>query len=161
MLCRRPISRSARPAARRLPHRAVRHALRRLLRRAPRHVLKDNGPSLSDVCNAVSAYLRAASAWDDKWNPPSRVKSIGTQEERRRQMEADLERAYGENSPVVRARDVSPSVALALPPALVTSGTPEPPRPQPPPKCDAMTVPLVRLPSGLLSLDWSRARPAS
>jgi hypothetical protein len=79
------------------------------LHRGPRRVLKDTGPTLNDVCKAVSAYLRTAEAWDKKWNPPSRFKTIGTPEERRRQMESDLERAYGENS-AFRAKTAHPEL---------------------------------------------------
>jgi hypothetical protein len=151
--------RCARPAPRRAPRRVLRRALRRLPRRAPRRLLRDNTPSLHDLCNVLSAYLRLSKAWDKKWNPPSRFKTIGTPEERRRQMEADLEKAYGENSPSVRVQATGPPAAPAPRPAPAPPPASGPPCPQPL-KCDTVAVPLVRLANGLLSLDWSRARPA-
>jgi hypothetical protein len=154
------VSRPAQPACRRVLRRVRRHALRRVPRRAPRRVLKDDGPSLHELCNVVSAYLRLSQAWDRKWNPPSRFKTIGIPEEHRRQMDADLARAYGENSPFPRTQAAQPPAAPPPPPTPAPPSAPEPARPEPPPRCDVVAIPLVRLPNGLLSLDWSRAYPA-
>jgi hypothetical protein len=155
---------SARSACHTVSRRALRSSLRRAPRRAPRHILKDNGPTLHDICALVSAYLRLSKAYDKKWHPPSRFKTLGTQEERDRRMLEDLERAYGENSPFIREQKTrttaSPSSSPVSPPLVPPDPPLAAPVPQPRPQCDVLSVPLVRLPNGLLSCDWSRARPA-
>ena len=148
---------SARPACHTASRRALRSSLRRAPRRASRHVLKDNGPTLHDICALVSAYLRLSKAYDKKWHPPSRFKTLGTREERERRMQEDLERAYGENSPFVREQTTG---TTASPISIPLTPPPAAPAPQLRPKCDVVSVPLIRLPNGLLSCDWSRARPA-
>ena len=159
---------SAHPAFHTVSRRALRSCLRRAPRRAPRRVLKDNGPTLHDICSLVSAYLRLSKAYDKKWHPQSSSKTLGTPEERERRMQEDLERAYGENSSFVRAqaiRATAPPTSSQLssrPPmdAHVPAGVPlVAPVTQPCSKSDVISVPLVRLPNGLLSCDWGRARP--
>src|SRR4026208_2519433 len=123
--------------------REVRGAFRRSFRRAPRKarrpLLKDNGPTLHQVCNAISAYIRCAQRYEKKWNPPSRFKTIGTREERDRRMLEDLERSYGEKSPAARELEKA-AAALAAPAAApvtpaVPNAQPQTPDPQPPKKC--------------------------
>jgi len=139
------------------------------LRGFTRHVLNDCGPTLGDICAVTEAYLRLSKAYDKKWHPPSRVKILCSSEELERRTREDLERAHGENSPFVRAQAigaVAPPAAnptsKPAPPAQTDAGGPllAAPASQPSPKFDVMSVPIVRLPSGLLSCDWTRARPA-
>jgi hypothetical protein len=161
---RLPISRATRPAFRRGFRRASRHALRRAVFRAPRRLLKDNGPSLHDLCNLVSRYIRMAEAFEKKWNPPARFKTIGTPEEHRRQVEHDLQRAYGDGSPLARPPTPQPAPAApATPPgnSLAQTAQQNSSRgsgPQPRPKRDVIAVPLVRHANGLLGLDWDAVR---
>ena len=91
LLTSNPGRAAAHPAARR----ALRRAHHRAHHRAYRHILKDTGPTLRDICSIVSTYLRLSKAYDKKWHPPSRFKTIGTPEERQRQVEQDLDRIYG------------------------------------------------------------------
>jgi hypothetical protein len=128
---RLPISATTRPAFRQGFRRASRHAYRRALFRAPRLLLKDNGPSLHDICNLLSRYIRVAEAYEKKWNSLSRFKTTGTPEEHRRQ--------------------VSPSPTPQQNPSTGSA-------PHPRPKRDVVAVPLVRHANGLLSLDWSAVR---
>ena len=127
--------------------------------------MKDNGPTLNDICVLVGTYLRLSKAYDKKWHPPSRFKTIGTQEERDRRMLEDLDRAYGENSPFVREQTSRTTASGRVPllPAPAERVPPGPPlvtpKPQPPPKSDVVSIPLIRLPNGLLGCDWNKARP--
>jgi hypothetical protein len=154
---------SGRPACHAATRRALRYCLRRAPRRAPRHVLKDKGPTLRGVCALVSTYLRLSKAYDKKWHPPCHFKTLGTPEERDRRMREDLDRAYGEHSPFVRAqaiRAAAPSASSQVSPPPAPVGAPlTPPAPQPRPACDVISVPLARLPNGILRCDWSKARP--
>lgn len=131
--------------------------------------MKDQGPTLRDVCAAIEAYLRLSKAYDKRWHPPSRFKTLCSAEELERRTREDLGRAYGDNSPFVRAqaiRAAAPSASSPVseppsPAATAPGGPPlAAPAPQPGPKCDVMSVPIVRLPNGLLSCDWTQARPA-
>lgn len=160
---------AARAAIRAAGRSALRSCLRRATRRATRHVLKDQGPTLRDVCAVIEAYLRLSKAYDKKWHPPSRFKTLCSSEELERRTREDLERAYGDNSPFVRA----PTARAAAPSASGLASEPPPPAktaaggalvaapaPQSGPKADVTSVPIVRLPNGLLTCDWTRARPA-
>jgi hypothetical protein len=92
----------ARPAARRAPRRALRSCLRRATHPAPRRVLPDRGPSLLSLLAQCNRSLRVIEKLHKKLNPPSRFKTIGMPEQHRRQMEEDLKRAYGDDSPCAR-----------------------------------------------------------
>ena len=164
-----PSTKRARPVARRAPRRALRSCLRRATRRTTRHVLPDRGPSLRSLFAQCNRCLREIDRLHRKLNPPSRFKTLGTPEERRRQLEQDLERTYGDHSPFARHHhtSVAPpagSSPPASPPAAVAPPSPDSQpstiNPHPIPKCDVMAVPLVRSPNGTLTLDWSAARPA-
>lgn len=112
----------------------------------------------------LNACLRLRDADEKKRQSASRFKTLGAPEENRRRAEEDLRRAYGNGSPFVREQASAP-VAAPTPPASLPAQALAPPSPPPPPppardKCDVMAVPLVRLSSGLMACDWSRARPA-
>jgi len=155
----RPVRRSCRPAGRRVLSRA----LRRSFRRGPRRLLKYNGPSLRDICTLLNAYLRLRTAEEKERQSTSRFKTFGTPEENHRRFEQDIRRAYGNPSPSAGEQAGSPAAVLT-PPASPPAQARVPPSPPPTrparDKCDVMAVPLVRLPSGLMVCDWSRARPA-
>ncbi len=162
----------ARPAFRRGTRRALRRCLRRPHHRGPRHVLKDTGPSLRDICSLLSRYLRLSKAYDKKWHPPSRFKTLCTPEEFRRRLEADLDRAYGDHSPFGQPQAIQSPLPAVSPHPVPPASERTPQRSagesdgksslnlQPAQKRDVMSVPLIRRPNGLLSLDWNHARPA-
>ena len=83
------ISTALRPVCRRAFRPALRRSIRIALRRGPRRLLTDNRPSLHDLCNLVSLYVRMAEAFEKRRDPP---------EEHRRQVEQDLQCAYGDDS---------------------------------------------------------------
>jgi hypothetical protein len=163
----------ARPAPRGTLRRAPRSCLRRATRRTTRHVLPDRGPSLRSLFAQCNRCLREIDRLHRKLNPPSHFKTLGTPEELRRQMEADLQRAYGDQSPSARHHHISAAPPAASspptqPPAAVVPLSPSPGpdsqpstiNPRPISKFDVMAVPMVRSPNGTLTLDWSAARPA-
>jgi len=142
-------------------------------------VLPDRGPSLNSLFALCNRSLHQIERLHKRLNPPSRFKTLGTPEQRRRQFEEDLQRAYGDHSPAAQQKGVSPAacapspppaspVAPAAPslPAAVAPPTPSlgPDSPcstlnsKPLPKRDVLAVPLARSPNGLLTLDWSAAR---
>jgi hypothetical protein len=96
-----------------------------------------------------------AKAFDKKWNPPSRFKTLGTPEERNRRLENDLNRAYGDDAWRALQQQRQPSPAPLAPPAPAS-----PPVAEPKEKCDVLAVPMVCF-NGIWGLDWDAARPAS
>jgi len=165
-----PSTKRTRPALRRVRHRALRSCLRRATHRATRPVLPDRGPSLNSLLALCNRSIREIERLHKKLNPPSRFKTLATPEELRRQMEADLQRAYGNEPPLARneAIGAAPAAPPSPPAAAVAPPTPSSAsgsqtstlNPQPIPKCDVVAVPLVRSPNGTLILDWSASRPA-
>ena len=120
-------------------------------------------PSLRDICTLLNTYLRLRTAEEKERQSTSRFKTFGTPEENYRRFEQDIRRAYGNHSPSAGEQAGSPVAARsppASPPAQARVPPPPPPTRPARDKCDVMAVPLVRLPSGLMVCDWSRARPA-
>jgi hypothetical protein len=72
-----------------------------------------HNPSLGDIWRSIGTCLRLAKACHKKLNPPSRFKTIGTPEDRRRQFESDLARVYGDDSPAARLLSPSASTPAA------------------------------------------------
>jgi hypothetical protein len=157
------VFRSSRSACRPAARPALRHAPRRAIRLAHRKVLKDDGPSLGDICSLLDAYIRMRKASDKAWNPPSRFKLFGTPEERERRCREDLERIYGDKAVADQQAAVQTQAPACPAPSPPPTPIPRPaaPEPQPKVKCDVMAVPLVYSPEGFLTLDWSKARPAT
>ena len=96
----------------RSPHRSPFHKVRRFAprlapRRAARLVLNPTGPTFRQVVSLFNKYYKEALALEKKLNPPSRFKTYGTPEEHRRQLESDLERAYGDAAMAARASKTS------------------------------------------------------
>ena len=142
--------------------RVVRSCLRLARRTALRRVIPYDGPSIGAICRVFNAYIRFMEAEEKKSNPPSRFKTLGTEEERERQWREDLERGYGEKAVAARkaaAREQAASRPRSPVPS-VPSPQPTSPSSVPKPKCDVTAVPLVRLPNGMWGLDWSKTRPA-
>jgi pyruvate/2-oxoglutarate dehydrogenase complex dihydrolipoamide acyltransferase (E2) component len=84
-----------------------------------------------------------------------------TPEEHRRQLEYDLEHAYGHSSqfaeaPAAQPAPTTPAPSAAKPPAQTPQQNPaRGAASQPPPRRDVIAVPLVRHANGLVGLDWN------
>ena len=163
--CRWPVRRPARPACRTKVRRVPRSARRCARRSAAHPVLKVRGPSLASIYAAFNRAYRKLMAIQRKNNPSSRYKLLCSPEESERRWREDLARIYGENAvpagetaaKEVYSRTVAAPIAKAAPRALASA--PSAAQPQKVPR-DITPVPLVRLPNGLLGLDYNAVRPS-
>ena len=139
----------------------MRSVHRSVIRCTIRPVPKSRGPTLREITSLLSQYLKISTAYEKKWNPPSRFKTLMTTEEAEAKWKSDIERAYGADARAARDLKTEASTSARASPAPPPSAEP-PAVPATPPeiKHDVMAVPLVRLPSGICCLDWSGAHPA-
>jgi hypothetical protein len=137
---------------------AIRSAHRGRLRPSVRHVLKDRRPSLFSIFALFNKSYRRLIKFQEKRNRQNRrFKALLSPEESERRLKENLERAYGDRA-WAAMKNARP-VALPIAAAPVHQAPPAPtPPPKPIPKADITAVPLVRLPNGLLGLDYNAAR---
>src|SRR4051794_16334389 len=169
--CRWVTVRSTRSAMRTAVRSAVHSCKRSAIHRARRDVLKDRGPTLREVCALLNSAIETSEAYRKKYHPAwneGRFKMLRPPAESHQQGAIDLERIYGDNTDAAREIEAFAAAASAQPrsqqapdaappkPPLPTATTP----PAPWPKSDLIAVPLMRLPSGILTCDYSKARPA-
>ena len=165
---RRTTFHSDQPAGRPASRSVLRSVHRSVMRCTIRQVLKSRGPTLREITSLLSQYLKISSAYEKKWNPPSRFKTLMTAEEAEAKWKSDIERAYGADACAARTLATQPSTSARASPLPETGAQASATKPQlavapaarQEIKHDVIAVPLVRLPSGICSLDWSNARPA-
>jgi hypothetical protein len=138
-----------------------------VIHREVRAVLKGCGPELYEIASTIKRYVKMSEAYDKRYNPPSRFKTLLSPEESYRKFQENLKRAYGEGS--VGARHIAEQAAgkakaSTLPVPVNQPSTDsfqhiaDPPNP-PKSKPDVIAVPLMYSPEGLLCYDWDNARP--
>ena len=154
--CRSLGRKADRPAACRVIRRVGRSVIRSAHRCTVRVVLPYPGPTLREITSLFNASYKMIEQYQKQRNPRRRFKTVLTTEETERKARADLQRAYGDDTPIARQLEgqtpTSPPLSTARPP---------PPKPYPSPdeKRDLTPVPLKRRPGGILACDWDAVRP--